>query len=178
MKMLMGITAVIATVMLATTVLAGTGGSGPLTATAGVLPCTENYQCSESNVCWQGSCQAATCGISATAIGFGNLLPGQSVGDDLSVTSTVTNGGNTPTTDLSLYGTDWVGTYYSASNTMPVGQTSWSVGTGWNILTGSWTSTGANVNPGSPLTAYFKLAVPLNQANDNYAQTITFSASC
>ena len=117
-------------------------------------------------------------GISASAIGFGSLLPGATVGGDLSVYSTVTNNGNTPTTFLQIAGTDWVGTYYSGSNTMPVGSTQWSVGSGWNVLTNNWVGTGANVNPGSPLTTYFELTAPVNTPNDNYAQTITFNAGC
>jgi hypothetical protein len=150
-----------------------------VTATCGVLPCDANSQCGGSTpICESGSCVAATCGISATAIGFGNLLPGATVGNDLSVKSTVANGGTVPTTGLWIEGTDWVGTYYSSSNTMPVGQTSWSVGSGWNTLTNAWALTGATVNAHSSITAYFKLTVPLNQANDDYAQTITFASGC
>jgi hypothetical protein len=62
---------------------------------------------------------------------------------------------------------------------MPVGQTDWSVGTGWKgPLTTSNVNTGTNVAPGSPLTTYFKLTVPSGQATGAYTQTITFTGSC
>lgn len=149
------------------------------TFTATVSACTDNSQCSDGTpICVGGVCTAQSCGVSASGIAFGALVPGQTKGDDLSITSTLTNSGNTPTTSLGISGTNWVGTLYSGSNTMPVGQTSWSVGSGWNTLTGSNAAMGTNVAPGSPLTTYFKLAVPLNQPADNYQQTITLTTGC
>lgn len=126
----------------------------------------------------QANCVPATCGVSATGpIAFGPLTPGATVGGDLSRISTVTNNGNVPTTEFWIGGTGWMGVTNSNSNTMPVGATSWSVGSGWNTMTSN-TLTSANINPGSPLTTYFELAVPLNQPADNYQQTITFTSGC
>lgn len=157
-------------------IITNAGSTNTLTAT--VSECTENSQCFTNYVCVSGVCTASSCGVSASGIAFGALVPGQTKGDDLSVTSTLTNSGNAPTTSLGISGTGWVGTLYSSGNTMLVGQTSWSVGSGWTALTVSNADMGTNVSPGSPLTAYFKLAVPLNQPADNYQQTITLTTGC
>ena len=177
MNKLLGIGIATLALALLTTAVFAQGGSGAATASAGVYPCNDNSQCSgETPVCVSGVCTAKTCGVSASDFGFGNLYPGGTVGADASIKSTVHNTGNTPTTSLTIKGTDWHGVTYNAANMMAVGSTSWSVGSGWNPLTNIDANTDGNVGP--DLTVYFELTAPTNTPNDNYAQTVTFTGSC
>lgn len=139
--------------------------------------CDSNDDC-PSNICKSDcTCEPKTCGISATDISFGSLGVGDTSSDQ---TSTLTNTGNSPTDTLAIKGNDWTGT---PSGSMVVGQTHWSLTSGQNYnsmttLTTSDASLGQQVSPGTPLSVYFKLAIPNGQAAASYSQTITFTGSC
>lgn len=171
MKMLIGITAIIASVMLAAGALAIDGGSPAITANANVY-CNVDADCATGFTCQNYACVAKTCGISASNLEFSYIVPGTTKGSDGSIFTTINNGGNTPTTDLLVYGTDWSGT-----GTMPVGSTSWYYAGTWYPLIVGWQSTGFSASPGNTNIA-FELAVPAGQATGTYSQTITFSAGC
>jgi hypothetical protein len=118
-----------------------------------------------------------TCGISVSpSLTFGNLNPGDTSLDQSTI---ITNNGNNPTTVLLVSGTNWI----SGSYNFPFSQTKWSTSNGQNYdsmtaLSSTPTDMGVDVSPGSPLTTYFKLKVPIDQHSGTYSQTITFTSEC
>ena len=120
-----------------------------------------------------------TCDITTSPnVDFGSMNPGV-ISEDQS--TTISNNGNTETTSLEIKGTDWGD---SGTNSFGVGYTHWSLNAGQEYVQmndldlSPGESLGTNASPGSPLTVFFKLNVPIHQANAIYAQTITFTGSC
>lgn len=118
-----------------------------------------------------------SCGISVSpSLDFSSMEPGDT---STNQQTTVTNTGNSPTDTLLISGTDWA----SGPNTMLVGQTKWSTDSNQDYdlmtaLTSSSTDMNVDVFPGSPLTVYFKLRIPVGQKSGSYSQTITFTSGC
>jgi len=152
MKEIIGISAVLAMTILAVNVLAGTGGPASITASATVQP---------------------VCGISATDIVFGTVVPSSTVSDKTSTISMPI--GNTQTTSLTIKGEDWSD---GGSNSMPVTQTMWKSSGSYTALETTESASIGQVSFGTPLTVNFQLSVPAGQAAASYTQTITFTASC
>src|SRR3989344_376363 len=116
-----------------------------------------------------------TCGIDAGDISFDGLVPGATSPD---VTSTISMPTGNTIVSPTVEGTTW--TELDAINSMPVGQTRWSLapGTPYDImtaLTGAAILLGGDVGPGDDLPVYFKLRIPTGQPADAYMQTITFT---
>jgi hypothetical protein len=112
----------------------------------------------------------AVCGISATNVAFGSIIPG----DSSETSSTVSMPeGNTATTSLTVKGTAWTG-----GTGMPVGQTSWKTSGSYAALETTESASIGSVSFGNDLPVDFKLDVPAGQAAGSYSQTITFTASC
>jgi hypothetical protein len=118
----------------------------------------------------------ATCGISANDINFDIVDPGEISSEQI---IDVNNLGNTPTTSLTVKGTDWNSgiesftaeqTHYASISGM--------VYTSMNVVTNSETDVGKQASPGSPLPIYLKLKIPEGQNQGGYAQTITFTGGC
>jgi len=171
MNKILGITAILMTAMFAASVLAIDGSSPSIGASANVY-CNVDSDCATGFTCQNYACVAKQCGISASALDFGYIVPGTTKGGDGSIYSTLTNGGNTPTTSLNVFGTDW--SYGSGT----VGDTSWYYAGTWYPLSGSWQGTGFEVSPGTPLNIAFELAVPAGTPTGSATQTITFTAAC
>jgi spore coat protein U-like protein len=117
-----------------------------------------------------------TVSLSANSIDFGSVAPGTDTGSN-NQQVTVTNGGNTEATNVTIKGNDW-----SGPDTMPVGQTQWATsaftyGSG-NALTASDAVVTTNLAAGSSTTLYFGVGVPSGQAAGTYTQTITVTMNC
>ncbi len=119
------------------------------------------------------------CGITATNIAFGNLLPGQTyTSDDVYSTISMPTG-NQPETPT-IEGTEWSD---EGTNTMVVGQTHWHLTAttlygSMNVLTNSPVSIGQEVSYENPVDVYFKLAIPAGQDAASYSQTMTLTVTC
>jgi len=122
-----------------------------------------------------------TCGISINpdSISFGDMKPTDvSTSDQVIV---ITNNGNSQTTDLIIQGSTWS----SGANSFSVSQTHYDETVSndpydsMKSLTGSDDSLVNNkINSGSSTSVYFKLGIPVAQAQGSYTQTITFTSSC
>lgn len=187
MKTILGISlAVLATIMLAGSVLAQY--SGPITLGATVT-CNVDSDCSgisSTYVCYQNQCVAPTCGIGLSdspdsVIGFGSIVPGAPYVQSPD-TTLVTNTGNTHETPTIL-GTDWHGSQWSVLNwnSMPVGATGWTTSDWTNgvyLTTSAAPIVGSPMSPGGSTTVYYELTVPSTTPTDSYTQTITFGTGC
>ena len=163
MKKIIGISAVVlAMTLLTLNVLAAETKTATATASATVL---------------------GTCGIEATGIGFGDLVPGQTYTND-NVYSTISMPTGNQVVTPYIKGVDWTD---GGTNTFGVGQTHWSLTS--TTLYGSMTaltipvsddgdSLEDTVSHGDPLEVYFKLSIPAGQVAASYTQTITFTVSC
>lgn len=161
MKKIIGISALLAMTLLAVNVLA-VEETVTATASATVL---------------------GTCGITASGIEFGSLVPGQTyTGNDVYSTISMPTGNQVVTPYIK--GVDWTD---GETNTFGVGQTHWSLDleedySDMTALTtpelGDGDSLVDTVSHGDPLDVYFKLSIPAGQVAASYTQTITFTASC
>jgi len=119
-----------------------------------------------------------TCDITVSPnLNFNSMNPG----DTSDNSTSISNGGNSPTTSLTIEGTNWSD---SGSNIMYVGQTRWSLSSGQDYdslmsnVTSSAIPLGSQVSPEIPLPVYFKLRIPAHQDVASYTQTIIFTAGC
>lgn len=118
--------------------------------------------------------------LSTNTIDFSSVTPGTDTGSN-NEQVTVTNSGNTPTTNTTIKGTNWDD---GAGHTMPVGQTEWSTsaftyGSGTALTTTDTAiAAGANLAAGSSFTLYFGVGVPNGQYPATYTQTITITMNC
>lgn len=148
------------------------------------------------------SVQAPTCaiGITSYTVAFPMLYSGETVAPDVSTGITVTNEstfvagvGSNPSlgisTGLTVSGTNWIGTAISASDTMPVGQTSVLLGAynGYNPYTSEFALTSgmsgdlidlAPTASGGSAQILFGMSIPTGTPVDTYAQSITISTTC
>lgn len=194
MKSILAISAaVLATVLLASGVLASVGGGPQTSVLQTSVACTQSDgQCSgDTPICdvTSGNCVAQTCGITPNGgLTFSTLIPGQTSGAQ---EITLTNGGNAPTTSLAVTGNDWTtaGSYGGDCKSLSDGQTCFPVSAtqvsqnnaNWYQLSNTPGLTGfySGVIPnGQPYGLFFTVTPPVNTAAGTYYQTVTFTSGC